>query len=162
MCTFDFDLPNITSIDWRTVLCFTCWGKHLLWPCWKPGHKPPLRWQACDEESSMVYWDLDLITAVIYWQLPQPPTMAITSWVIVEHRAENPSVHLGRYTTSQKLGYTFHFNSVGRCICGLVSPNLSKGHSVMSSSPLLPFVLICMPDLKNQKLFVGGLLSALN
>lgn len=97
MCTFDFDLPNITSIDRRTVLCFTCWEKHLLGPSWKPGHKPPLhypgcRWQACDDESSMVCWDPTLITAVIYWQLPYPLTTAITSWVIVVHRAEKTSV----------------------------------------------------------------------
>lgn len=95
MCTFDFDLPNITSIDRRTVLCFTCWGKHLLRPSWKSRHKPPLHypgfcWQACDDESSMVCWDLTLITAVIYWQLPYPLTTAITSWVIVVHRAGIP------------------------------------------------------------------------
>lgn len=97
MCTFDFDLPNITSIDRRTVLCFTCWEKHLPRPSWKPGHKPPLHypgccWQAWDDESSMVCWGLALITAVIYWQLPYPLTMAITSRVIVVHRAENPTV----------------------------------------------------------------------
>lgn len=97
MCTFDFDLPNITSIDRRTVLCFTCWEKHLPRPSWKPGHKPPLHypgccWQAWDDESSMVCWGLALITAVIYWQLPYPLTTAITSRVIVVHRAENPSV----------------------------------------------------------------------
>lgn len=44
MCTFDFDLPNITSIDRRTVLCFTCWEKHLVRPSWKPRHKPPLHY----------------------------------------------------------------------------------------------------------------------
>lgn len=97
MCTFDFDLPNITSIDRRTVLCFSCWEKHLPRPSWKPGHKPPLHypgccWQAWDDESSMVCWGLALITAVIYWQLPYPLTTAITRRVIVVHRAENPTV----------------------------------------------------------------------
>lgn len=97
MCTFDFDLSNITSIDRRTVLCFTCWEKHLLRTNWKPGHKPPLHypgccWQALDDESSMVCWGLALITAVIYWQLSYPLTTAITSLVIVVHRSENPSV----------------------------------------------------------------------
>lgn len=87
MCTFDFDLPNITSIDRRTVLCFTCWEKHLLRPSWKPGHKPPLHypgccWQSCDDEPSMVCWELALITTVIYWQLLHPLATAITSWVI--------------------------------------------------------------------------------
>lgn len=111
MCTFDFDLPNITSIDRRTVLCFTCWEKHLLRPSWKPGHKPPLHypgccWQAWDDESSMVCWGLALITTVIYWQLPYPLTTAITSQVIMVHRAENPSVcYLGVYgwTTLSKV-----------------------------------------------------------
>lgn len=94
---FDFDLSNLTSIDRRTVLCFTCREKHLLRTSWKPRHKPPLYypgccWQALDDESSMVCWGLALITAVIYWQLSYPLTTAITSQVIVAHRAENPSV----------------------------------------------------------------------
>lgn len=103
MCTFDFDLPNITSIDRRTVLCFTWWEKHLPMPSYKPGHKPPLHypsccWQAWDDESSMVCWGLDLITTVIYRQPPYPLTTAIRSWVIVVHRAGNLSVcHLGVY-----------------------------------------------------------------
>lgn len=109
MCTFDFDLPNITSIDRRTVLCFTCWEKHLLRPSWKPGHKPPLHypgscWQACDDESSMVCWGLALITTVIYWPLLYPLTTAITSWVIMVHRAENPTVcYQGVYVWTAKL-----------------------------------------------------------
>lgn len=74
-----------------------CPVPYLLRPCWKPGHKPPLhypgcRWQACDDESSMVCWDPALITAVIYWQLLYPLTTAITSWVIMVHRAGNSSV----------------------------------------------------------------------
>lgn len=97
MCTFDFDLPNITSIDRRTVLCFTWWEKHLPRPRYKPGHEPPLHypgccWQAWDDESSMVCWGLDLITAVIYRQLPYPLTTAIRIRVIVVHRAVNLSV----------------------------------------------------------------------
>lgn len=97
MCTFDFDLSNITSIDRRTVLCFTRWEKYLLGPSWKPRHKPPLHypgccWQALDDESSMVCWGLALIMTVIYLQLLYPLTTAITSQVIMVHRAENPTV----------------------------------------------------------------------
>lgn len=149
MCTFDFDLPNITSIDRRTVLCFTCWEKHLLGPSWKPGHEPPLHypgccWQACDDESSMVCWGLALITAVIYWQLPYPLTMAITSWVIVVHRAENPSVcYLGVcvWTRLSKVGHKgqstlkeAHFR-----ICAQFSPEFWKGEQLFLAVPLISF-----------------------
>lgn len=139
MCTFDFDLPNITSIDRRTVLCFTCWEKHLLGPSWKPGHEPPLHypgccWQACDDESSMVCWGLALITAVIYWQLPYPLTTAITSWVIMVHRAENPSVcYLG--------------------VCGLGSPKLDTKVNLHWEQPTFQSVLSSSLNFKKIKNF---------
>lgn len=141
MCTFDFDLSNITSIDRRTVLCFTCWEKHLPRPSWKPGHKPPLHypgccWQAWDDESSMVCWGLALITAGIYWQLPYPLTTAITSQVIMVHRAENPSVcYLGVY------GWT---------------KVTHKGQSVLKEAHF-SFCAQFSQIFKDQKLFLAGL-----
>lgn len=142
MCTFDFDLPNITSIDRRTVLCFTCWEKHLLRPSWKPGHKLPLHypsgcWQAWDDESSMVCWGLALITAVIYWQLPYPLTTAITSRVIMVHRAQSTSVcYLGVY------GWT------------RLSKVRHKGQSVLRAAHFSICVQFLAHISKDQKLFL--------
>lgn len=142
MRTFDFDLPNITSIDRRTVLCFTCWEMHLLGPSWKPGHKPPLHypgccWQAWDDESSMVCWGLALITAVIYWQLPYPLTTAITSWVIVVRRTENPRVcYLGVY------GWT-RFSKVTH-----------KGQSVLRAPYFSIYAQFSHTLFRDQKLFL--------
>lgn len=138
MYTFDFDLPNITSIDRCTVLRFTCWEKHLLRPSWKPGHKPPLhypgcRWQSCDDESSMVCWDLALITAVIYWQLLYPLTTAITSWVIMVHKTGNSSVCYLDIDVWTLQSYTL------RSICS-------------ESSPLFPLHFF----IEDQKLLLAG------
>lgn len=74
MCTFDFDLPNISSIDRHTVLCFSCWEKRSLGPSYEPGHRPSLHypsgcWQVWEDESSTVRCGLDLITDVICGQL---------------------------------------------------------------------------------------------
>lgn len=144
MCTFDFDLSNITSIDRRTVLCFTRWEKYLLRPSWKPRHKPPLHypgccWQALDDESSMVCWGLALIMAVIYLQLLYPLTTAITSQVIVVHRAENPTV---RYLGGD--GWTgLPKSKTQRSICA-------------ESGPLFHFRWVLSNIFKERKLFFLG------
>lgn len=97
---FDFDLPDITSIDeppswprgvaeWRgggraagpgtTAADLEVGDRHIIQGCC---------WQARDDESSMVRWGPDLITAVICRQPPYPLTTAITSRVIGVHRSD--------------------------------------------------------------------------
>lgn len=92
MCTFDFDLSNITSIDRRTVLRFTCWEKYLLRPSWNPRHKPPSHCLACSCQT-LWWWIFHGLLRLTpnhcchQEATTNPPTAAITSWVLVLHRA---------------------------------------------------------------------------
>lgn len=92
---FDFDLPDITSID-VPLSWLGGWRGRGYWGT-SPGTTAAdldcciiqgCCWQARDDESSMVRWGPDLITAVICRQQPYPLTTAITSWVIGVHRSD--------------------------------------------------------------------------
>lgn len=84
--------PNITSIERRTVLCFTRREKYLLRPCWKPDTSQSRIIRGAVDKSVMMNlpWSTEARPNRCC-HLQKPLTTAITSG-LSGHRAQTPNV----------------------------------------------------------------------